>query len=342
MTLRIEEIDVHTATEDVLRGMHEAYVDMEADFLPDDPSPTFVFHKTAWLAPGGIHRREQHWAAIDNDQVVGAARAITWVDHEDSGLAVVAVRKPHRRTGVGSQLLAHCLSGLETQGRSKIIIDAPLDSPLEPALEHVGLKMALGERISRLRVSDIDWDLMENWIERAQERAGDYELLFLQSPIPDEFIDRWCRISEVMNSAPLEDLDLEDATMTPAKWRSMEANHEARGFDLRSYVAVHGPTGDFAGLTVLIHQRYQPWLGFQDDTGVDPAHRNKGLGRVLKATMIKRFVEEFGDVEAIDTGNAGSNEPMLNINIEMGFRPVLLVNAWQGDIAAAREALGVV
>ncbi|MGB7860052.1 MAG: GNAT family N-acetyltransferase, partial [Acidimicrobiia bacterium] len=68
-------------------------------------------------------------------------------------------------------------------------------------------------------------------------------------------------------------------------------------------------------------------------------HRNKGLGRLLKASMAKRFVGEFPDVEWIDTGNAGSNEPMLNINIAMGFKPVLMINAWQGEIAKARRAL---
>ena len=39
--------------------------------------------------------------------------------------------------------------------------------------------------------------------------------------------------------------------------------------------------------------------------------------------MIKRFVSEFPEMEKIETGNAGSNEPMLNINIQMGFKPVL-------------------
>ena len=91
----------------------------------------------------------------------------------------------------------------------------------------------------------------------------------------------------------------------------------------------------------MINQRLEPWLAYQDDTGVDPEHRNKGLGRWLKAAMAKRFVSEFPDVTAIETGNAGSNEPMLNINIAMGFKTVLEVNAWQGDIATVREALTV-
>ncbi len=341
MTVLVEAIDIHAASEVTLRGMHEAYVDREADFYPNDPPPTLEFHTKAWLAPGGIHRNEQHWAGFDGEEIVGAARAITWADHEDSGLVIVAVGIAHRRRRVGSQLLIDCLNGLEDQGRSKFIIDAPAGTPAETALQRLGLKKSLGERISRLTVSDVDWGLMDQWIATAQDRAADYDLLFLQTPIPDEHMDRWCLINDVMNSAPLEDLDLEDATMTPAKWRSMEANYAERRLDCRALVAVHRSTGDFAGLTVLMYQEYMQWLGIQDDTGVDPVHRNKGLGRLLKAAMIKRFVSEFPEVEKIETGNAGSNEPMLNINIQMGFKPVLFVNAWQGEITTARDALAL-
>ena len=341
MTVRIEPVDVHSASEATLRGMYEATIDRDADFYPDDPVPSFEYHTNAWLAPGGVHRKEQHWAAFDDSSIVGAARAITWVDHEDSGLVVVAVRKPNRRQQVGSQLLQHCLDGLEAQGRSKLIIDAPVGSPVEPELEHLGLKKALAERLSRLALADVDWELMDQWIQKAHERAVEYDLLFMNAPLPEQHLDNWCRISDVMNSAPHEDLELEDAEMTPEKWRSIERNCEARGLALRAGAAVHRQTGEFAGLSVLMFQEHMRWLGIQDDTGVDPDHRNKGLGRLLKASMVKRFSSEFPEVEMIETGNAGTNEPMLNINIEMGFKPALFVNAWQGDIATARDALAL-
>ena len=163
----------------------------------------------------------------------------------------------------------------------------------------------------------------------------------LDGVVPDEHLEKWCAINDVMNSAPFEDLVLEDTVMSSEKWRSLEKGYVDRGLDFRGCAAVHTPSGDFAGLTVLMNQRLEPWLGFQDDTGVDPEHRNKGLGRWLKAAMLKRFVAEFPDVTTIETGNAGTNEPMLNINVAMGFKEALMVNAWQGDIATAREVLGV-
>ena len=61
----------------------------------------------------------------------------------------------------------------------------------------------------------------------------------------------------------------------------------------------------------------------------------------MKAAMLKRFVAAHPETERIDTENAGSNEPMLNINIEMGYRPLHVNNAWQGDTAGVRAGLGL-
>jgi len=74
----------------------------------------------------------------------------------------------------------------------------------------------------------------------------------------------------------------------------------------------------------------------QNDTGVDPAHRDKGLGRWMKAAMLLRLLDEKPDVVKIDTGNAGSNAPMLGINHAMGFRLAKVSGNWQGDIDVLR------
>lgn len=339
--MRIAEFDARTANEATRRGFYQSLIDMEQDFMPDHPTTPFEEHLGYWLDSGGTHRKDQRWVAMNSDEVVGAAHVSTWVDHADSGLVRVAVRHGHRRQGVGSRLLATALDGLESEGRTKLIIDLPIGSPLEGPTSRLGLDRVFSERINQLLVADIDWDLINTWIERSSERAAEYDLLTLRSPLPDEHMENWCRISDVMNTAPMEDFDLEDTFMTEQKWRSIEAGFASRGYDRHALVAVHRPSGDFAGMTTIIYRRHHPTLALQDDTVVDPDHRNRGLGRLLKAAMAKEFLAEHPDVERIDTGNAGSNEPMLAINEEMGFRTILEISAWQGDIARAREALAV-
>ena len=57
--------------------------------------------------------------------------------------------------------------------------------------------------------------------------------------------------------------------------------------------------------------------------------------------MIERIVAAYPQVERVDTYNAGSNRPMLDINIAMGFRSVYEESIWQGDLGKVRAGLGV-
>jgi mycothiol synthase len=339
MAVRIEPFDANSADESVILGAHRVSVDLESDLFPDDPEASLEYHRRAWQAPSGSHRTDTRLVAIDGDETVGMVHVATWIDHLDSGLITPAVRRGHRRRGVGRALFLEGMNALESEGRSKLIVDIPQGSFGESIAERIGLRRALRERINQLLVSDIDWKLLESWIDSAQERAHDYELVFWKPPFPNDQLEEWCRICDVMNTAPIDDFDLEETVMTPEKWRSIEGNLDARGYVIRSAIAVHKPTGRFAGLTTLMAQRHRPEIAQQDDTVVDPEHRGKGIGRLLKASMAKRFLAEFPDVTRINTGNAGSNAPMLKINEKMGFRTILAISAWQGEIDVARAAM---
>jgi GNAT superfamily N-acetyltransferase len=144
-----------------------------------------------------------------------------------------------------------------------------------------------------------------------------------------------------MNTAPRDDLEEEDEIITPEIWRDVEAKEGARRTDILSYVARHKPTGGLAGFTTVFCPRLRPDLIWQGDTGVDPAHRNRGIGRWLKAAMALRIKESHPEARRIDTYNAGSNAPMLSINLEMGFRPIMIETVWQGDLATLRDRLSV-
>jgi len=263
------------------------------------------------------------------------------IDNRDTGLARFYVRADRRREGLASRLAKSVLDALAETGRGSLIVDVWEGSPWESKLARLGMRKALTDKRSRLSVDAIDWDLMEGWIRRATESASDYELLFVETPIPEDSLQQWCDLMLVMNTAPLEGLELEDFTMSPEKWRNIERADLAQGAHLEGLVAVHEPTGDWVGLSEIVYLDHQPEQAYQGDTGVDPAHRNKGLGRWLKAANIKSFVGRHPHVRRIDTENAGSNTPMLSINIEMGYEPLRTNHAWQGDLATVKERLGV-
>ena len=336
----VQQFDPHRETEATLRLVHEVTVAAEAEDLPDDPPTPLEQRLLRWRAPLPSHVEVTRSYIREGDSVLAVGYTQRWpVDDPDNSYVWLTVHPEHRRQGLGRAMFGEFLADLEGSGSKKVIVDCVEGRPWAGALERWGLTRSLTEKRSRLRLDNVDWALMERWMERAAERAVAYEVLHLESPIPEQHIEQWCRVNGVMNTAPLEDLELEDQVMTPKKWRELERMYAERGDRVLASVAVHRPSGEFAGFTDVFVQEYQPDLARQHDTAVDPVHRERGLGRLIKAAMIKRIAVEHPEVTRIDTDNAGSNTAMLGINIEMGFKTILTINAWQGAIATARARL---
>ena len=180
---------------------------------------------------------------------------------------------------------------------------------------------------------------MRTWVKRAPERASDYEVVSWEGPVSDENLSAYIDVLEVMNTAPREDFEEEDWHWTPEQLREWESSSIERGVEWWVKVARHRPSGRFVGVTNIFFPPHRPYLASQGDTGVNPEHRNKGLGRWLKADMFLKLVEQKPGVDRIDTDNADSNEPMLAINTEMGFRPLLTSSIWQVPLEKAEAAL---
>ncbi|MEZ4659311.1 MAG: GNAT family protein [Caldilineaceae bacterium] len=127
--------------------------------------------------------------------------------------------------------------------------------------------------------------------------------------------------------------------MTPEIMRQIEASLAARDVE-RWVMFVRDPaTGAYAGFTEVFWRPNVPDRMGQGDTGVVEAYRNRGIGRWLKAAMLKKIAEERPQVKYVRTGNAASNEPMLKINHELGFKLHKTFMVWQVERSKVEEFL---
>lgn len=336
MGTTIEFVDTRTAPESLLRELAAYYNVVQAEDLPDDP-PTPAEQTIQDFRSVMDHLPVKRWLLRDGEIVAVAVAAYDIDQNLDNGFGRIHVHPEHRGNGHARSLATVMFDELEDGGRKRFDTWVKVGHPAESLCKALGLNAVYTDKRSRLYISDLDHDLMRSWIKGAAERASEYELKYYLSPIPDEIIDEMCRMAEVMNTAPREDFEAEDEVATPGLWREYEESVAVKKTQLHNMVAVHKPTGQFAGYTQINTQDLQPDLAWQWDTGVHPDHRNKGLGRWLKAAMIEHIVAEYPEVARVDTENAASNEPMLNINVTMGFKPVHLSQVWQGDLATVRE-----
>ena len=339
MSSHIEYVDTRTAPEETLEAMHELHLVYDEEVLSGDPPVPLAQRLLDWRHPLEVER-VSHWVTWKGPEIVATSGLhVDLVENLENAFGWVFVHPHHRGSGYGRAIATAMVDAAQADGRTRLAVGIPEGRSEEALTRRAGMKSAFREKVSRLVFDEIDWELMESWMSRAAERASDYELLFLHSPVEDEYLEAFCDLMFVMNTAPREDYIEEEETMTPEIWRDIEAKMTLTGRDILSYVARHKPTGQFAGYTTVGQKRLQPDLVDQWDTGVDPAHRNKGIGRWVKAAMAFELRDRYPAVRRIDTENAGSNAPMLGINIEMGFKPILIQNVWQGDVATIRANL---
>jgi len=341
VTMELVEVDTRTAPEDLLVEMYHFYVPLFAEELPEDP-PTPMERRIKDWRYGLETEATPRWILRDGSGIVGAG--VVFYDLEQdlkNGYMRVNIRADRRREGLGRRLAKPMLDRLESVDRIRVSTHVKEGWSIEDYLTRVGLKSSYRERRSRLVVTDVDREEMTLWIDRSAERASEYELISMQAPYPESFIEKWCTLQFLMNTAPMEDLVREDHVWTPTTWRDLEKTVSASEKDIDTLVAVHRPTGDWVGSTSIQTDRLDPAQAWQWETVVDPEHRNKGLGRWLKGSMLLSILNTHPRIVRIDTWNAGSNEPMLNINLAMGFKPILITNEYQGEIKEVRFKAGV-
>ena len=337
MGIRIDQIDTSTEPESVLRELAVYYAVLEAEEMPGDPPTPFEQRIADWRNVS-VHYPDFRWVLRDEDRICAVAVAAFDRDQNlDNGYGRVHVHPEMRGRGYARAIAGPMFDLLQSEGRRRFDTMIVKDAPAETLARALGLKSVFKDQRSRVTLAELDMGLMDSWIERSRERALDYELVHYQSPLPDDVVERFCELVLVMNTAPREAFEEDDVVLTPAAWRELESHVIDSKCQLHNLIAVHKPTGEFAGYTQVKTQDLQPDLAWNWDTAVDPGHRNRGLGRWLKATMIQWIIATYPDLERVDTFNAGSNEPMLQINLEMGFEPVHVANAWQGELATVRK-----
>jgi mycothiol synthase len=336
----IEELDPTTAGDDELAAVWALEAALEREALPQEP----VFPVEQALVgyrhkPPYQHRR--WWLARQDGRVLAQA-ACAYNDlpeNRSHALVNVMVAPEARRAGLGTALFRLALDAAEAWDCTLLDLEARVGGPGEAFLRRLGAELALVSRRSVCRFDDLDRSLLESWVRRARERAAGYSVVRWDGPCPDHLLDAYAEVKHVMNTAPLEALEREEDRFTPQLCRATEGTRDAQGYDWSTVCVRHDGSGELVGYTDVIFPRYWPAMTHQEDTGVWPEHRNRGLGRWIKAVMALRILDERPAVRRMETWNAGSNQAMLDINVAMGFRPLENWGEWQLETDKARLAL---
>ena len=242
--------------------------------------------------------------------------------------AEVYVQPEHRRHRVGSSFLPVVIEQMDRHGATTVGFWAEEPSGHE-FLKWVGAEPKLSSIESRLKLSEVDWAMLERWVAEGQTRSRQTSLEIYDGPIPEPMrADYAPQLSSILNTIPFEGLDHGEIVITPNMLREWYERMKVTGDEMHT-VVTREPDGVISGITDTVWAPYHRSIVYQWFTGVRPDARGRGIGKWIKAAMLLHLRDLYPDAEWVSTDNAGSNAPMLKINRTMGFKPYRRGTAYQ-------------
>jgi mycothiol synthase len=314
----VEEFDFAHASEDERRGLYGVLAASEAEELRE--ALPYEACATGWQSPNDLGFAPPRFAvAREGGQIVGYVSARVTEEEANDHIALVylVVLPRLRRRGIGTALLRAMPSLMpgRTVAESWNVYEGTAGERFAAAR---GLRVVTSMTRQRLDVTGLP--------EMGEVPAG-YELVTWTGRTPDEFVQACVDGLNAMSDAPFGDTALDSAGYTVDRLRREESNILTAGGDRWVALALRG--GEIAGLTIVEREPSEPTTAEQLHTVVVPAHRGRGLGRLLKTRML----HELTGVEVIFTRTSSENEHMLRVNHALGYQDLYTYLAVQAKTA---------
>lgn len=310
--------DSSTATDADYAAIAEMRARMHAVDRVGSPLPTFATTLELMTKDdaASLARRDFWLARDDSGRLVGFG-LVAFPDQENTDTAFISLEVDlgRRREGIGTAFLKAVLPLVQAAGRTRLMaMNVTTDgSDGERFALALGAVCTLPGVMQTLEVPSVDralWDV---------PAPDGYRLQSWSGPAPEELMASYAVARSAIADKPAQHEDWEEIEWTPERIREDEASFASSGQDYRIAIAVHEATGEVAGFTEIVVRPSAPELAQQIDTAVLKHHRGHGLGRAIKAEMMRRLMAERPEVEQVATTTAAENSYMIAVNHSIGY-----------------------
>jgi len=313
----VEELVFAHASDDDRHGLHEVVsawaVEADAD---REPLP-YEARVARWGSRDELGFEPARFVVVrDGGKIVGYAQVNVSEAEANAhlALATVVVHPHHRRRGIGTALLRAVPRLLD--GRTVIECWGVVKgNPGEQFAAARGFRVVTSMTRQLLKITELP---------RTGEVPDGYDLVTWKGAAPEEFVAAYVDGLNGIADAPFGETTLDDAHRTVESVRKDEAGAVA---DRWVVLLLH--EGEAAAVTVVERNPVVPTVAEQLHTVVLPAHRGKGLGRLIKTRML----HDLTGVEQIFTRTSSENAHMLRVNHSLGYEDIYTYMAVQAKTA---------
>lgn len=249
-----------------------------------------------------------------------------------------SVRKEHRRQGIGTALLFKLVEMMKEYERSIFTTGVQEDDGFE-FMAWLGLEPKQIMDENRLDFRKIDWDMVHEWVEQGRKKSGETKIEIYENRLPEEMWEEYTpQLSRLLNTMPF-DVEHGDMVITPEMFKEQYERWDQAKYEHHTIIA-REPDGIISAMTDVRWMPAKEHYIEQMFTGVDPAARGRGLGKLIKAQMLQLIRGRYPDIHWVVTENAETNEAMLAINRRLGFNLYKPHRSYQIHLEKLEKFLG--
>ena len=333
MSMEMAPFAPELASPDELRSWYEIFVAVYPDFL-SAPVPPYDSYVKQLCQPTSHHGLLLQWDARDNGRLLGTAMAL-FPTNENCERAIIIVRVPpqDRRGGVGTRLLQAVLPQVRERGCRTISGTVKVGADGDKWTNALGFEMVLQRSSHYLDIASEDpgrWQV---------EPIAGFRLHQWTDTAPDDLLQSFARARNAIADSPTSESSYQHPSWTAERVRQYEAKTLKGGESHRYVVAVDERSGAVAGFTEIAIIPGQWSHCQQEDTAVRPEFRGLGLGRAMKASMMRWLTTDFPRLEQVRTMTASENHHMIRVNTQLGYRTGSTLATVESEVDALQQAL---
>lgn len=173
-----------------------------------------------------------------------------------------------------------------------------------------------------LKTEQVSHRLLSKWIANDSLTSNGFEIILKDELSNAQVKDYYALIKELNKDVAYRSRLFDDSLLNAERLKNHHDLYKKQGIIHLVMLLLESKENRLIGYTDITIEPGSPNIAIQNMTGIKKTHRGKGLGKLLKASMMVMLLEKFPEVSIVKTAIHLENMPSQELNRQLGFQKV--------------------